>query len=190
MASIQQTKHILRDETPVLVRAAQPEDAANVLALTKSIVKEGGLTLAQPAEFTRSVEEQQQILTARLANPNELCVAVESGGKIIGSVSCENDGLKSTAHWVSLFDMWVHADRRRNGVGKLALTTLINWAEQHPVIEKIGLFVFSTSTPAVRFYENLGFVHEGLGVGDMKLDNLGYVDTVFMAKWVSRNSRS
>ncbi|MBD1842632.1 GNAT family N-acetyltransferase [Cyanobacteria bacterium FACHB-63] len=38
---------------------------------------------------------------------------------------------------------------------------MLKWAKGHPVLEKLGLFVFSTNTRAIRFYEKHGFIIEG-----------------------------
>ena len=166
------------------IRPALPTDAKDLLALNHSVVEEGGFTLASSTEYSRSIDGQKNIIEDRASDPNELCLIALVGDELVGTISCESDGVQSTQHFVSLLDVWVRKDHRGRGIGKALLAELLGWATAHPVIEKVGLFVFSTSTAAIRLYESAGFELEGTGVGDMKFDDVGYVDTLIMGKWV------
>ena len=61
---------------------------------------------------------------------------------------------------------------------------LISWARETEQIEKLGLFVFSTSEAAISLYRTNGFVEEGRGRHDMKFDDGTYADTVVMAHFL------
>lgn len=57
---------------------------------------------------------------------------------------------------------------------------LIDWANNHGVIEKIILQVFTTNLKAISLYNSLGFKEEGRFVKAVKQKNGGYVDVVQM----------
>jgi len=59
---------------------------------------------------------------------------------------------------------------------------------QHPEIEKLGLYVFSTNTTALRLYKRHGFAVEGRYPRDIKFDEGQYVDTVAMGLLVEMRS--
>jgi hypothetical protein len=85
--------------------------------------------------------------------------------------------------------MWVHAFWRRRGLARHLLAELIAWAQGHPEIEKLGLYVFSTNTAAIRLYQEHGFVVEGRYPRDMKFGDGSYVDTVAMELLVKARPR-
>lgn len=60
----------------------------------------------------------------------------------------------------------------------------IEWASAHPVIEKIGLGVFSNNAGAINLYKKLGFVEEGRRVREIKIGTDDYVDSILMYKLV------
>ncbi len=52
-------------------------------------------------------------------------------------------------------------------------------------IERVELLVYKSNTPAIRFYEKAGFVHEGLKKKARKLDGK-YDDVLLMALFISQ----
>ena len=64
------------------------------------------------------------------------------------------------------------------------LEALLEWAEANPLIEKIGLSVFSSNADAFRLYRRLGFAEEGRRAKAIRLAPGEYVDEVLMAKFV------
>ena len=111
-------------------------------------------------------------------------MVVEVDGAIRGTAQVESGENRVEKHFGDIGNVWVHGDYRRLGVGSLAMEALVSWATEHPKLEKLGLFVFSTSFEAIGLYEKLGFELEGRGAGDMKFGPNEYVDTVIMGLWV------
>ncbi len=60
----------------------------------------------------------------------------------------------------------------------------VDWAGDHPVIEKISLEVFSTNENAIRLYCGMGFKEEGRRVKQIKFDKDTYSELVLMYKLV------
>ena len=78
--------------------------------------------------------------------------------------------------------MRVQPEYRGQGVGGALLDALIAWAVSQPQIEKLGLYVFSTSEAAIQLYRSRGFTQEGRGTRDIKFGADDYADTIMMGK--------
>lgn len=64
------------------------------------------------------------------------------------------------------------------------LKTLLEWAQANPLIEKVGLAVFSTNARVIELYRRLGFVEEGRRAKEIKFGPGKYVDEVLMGRFV------
>ena len=69
-------------------------------------------------------------------------------------------------------------------MGTALLQCLLNWAESNPLIEKVGLGVFSANGVAVSMYRNFGFVEEGRQPREAKLGPGQYADVILMYRFV------
>jgi L-amino acid N-acyltransferase YncA len=167
----------------VTIRAAQPEDAPNTLALYQAVIEEGRFTLLLPDEMSRTVDKEQKAIAAELDAPGCLRLVAEAEGNIVGTARVQAGALSRTAHFGEVDNVWVQHSWRRKGIGKRLMQSMIKWAEGNKQIEKLGLFVFSTSEAAIRLYESLGFVVEGRAPGDIKFGPNDYADTVIMGRW-------
>jgi ribosomal protein S18 acetylase RimI-like enzyme len=74
---------------------------------------------------------------------------------IAGSLLDENDSSRA-----QLVSMWTAPTHRKNGVGRLLVNAILNWAKGHDV-STLLLMVTSNNDPAIRFYERLGFAQTG-----------------------------
>jgi RimJ/RimL family protein N-acetyltransferase len=75
--------------------------------------------------------------------------------------------------------MGVHKDYRRRGIGKRLIERTIARAKEKG-LERIELEVFASNRPAIRFYERVGFVMEGVKRKARKIDG-AYDDLIGMA---------
>ena len=64
------------------------------------------------------------------------------------------------------------------------METVIEWASEHRLIEKIGLGVFANNITAINLYKKLGFVEEGRKIREIKIGPNRYVDSVLMYKFI------
>jgi ribosomal protein S18 acetylase RimI-like enzyme len=78
--------------------------------------------------------------------------------------------------------MGVHQDFRRRGIGRKLIDQAICRAKELG-LERIELEVFASNTPAIKLYERLGFVVEGVKKKARKLDGV-YDDMIQMALFI------
>jgi RimJ/RimL family protein N-acetyltransferase len=184
MAILEASTRFLADGTKVIIRSAALKDATATLNLFRSIVEEGFYTLAEPTELTTTVEDEQAAIAKDQECPGNLCLVTEVDGEIVGMIRAESGSYRRTRHFADIDSMWVNASWRGRGISNLLMISLLKWAKQHSVLEKLGLFVFSTNTRAIKFYEKHGFVIEGKYSRDMKFSEGNYVDTVAMGQLI------
>ena len=132
-------------DEPLTIRCAQPDDATNLLAYIRSVAQETGFFVIQPDEFPSTEEQDRQWIQEHLDHPGKLALVAEVAGEIIGSLSFENGPFNRMSH-TGTFGVSVHRDWRGKGIGTAMLEALLEWAEANPLIEKVGLAVFSTNT--------------------------------------------
>jgi ribosomal protein S18 acetylase RimI-like enzyme len=71
-------------------------------------------------------------------------------GLVCGTLPAQNDG------YGTLYQMWVDPDYRGNGVGKILLARMIQWAMSAKLVG-LALTVTTINTEAVSLYELAGF---------------------------------
>ncbi|KZE69215.1 acetyltransferase [Fictibacillus phosphorivorans] len=166
-----------------IIRTARIEDAEAVLAIHREVIEESTYFIAVSEEFNKTTEEHAEWIQKTLDHDRETMLVAEVDNKVVGWIVFRSQERKRMHHTGS-FAIMLQKDCRNKGVGKLLIAELLNWAEQHPVIEKITLGTFSTNTRAIELYKKLGFVEEGRKVKEFKFGDDEYVDDVLMYKWV------
>ena len=84
-----------------------------------------------------------------------LAIDGETTCGIAGSFLDQNDPTR--AHLIS---MWTAPAQRQQGIGRLLVKEVINWAHRRNA-RTLLLMVTSNNEPAIRFYERLGFSKTG-----------------------------
>ena len=161
----------------VQVRQARPEDAATLVALGSSIGREPEGWLLN-TDGWRSVGEERRYLRALKRHPDAAVYVAEDDGAIVGRLSVARDPHSASRHVADL-GLMVAAGHRRRGVGRALLGQAVLWARDAGV-RKLELHVFPWNEPAIRLYEDFGFVREGLRRGHYRRAG-EYVDVILMA---------
>ncbi|MGN1402502.1 MAG: GNAT family N-acetyltransferase [Bacillus sp. (in: firmicutes)] len=177
-----QSFEILNGESFV-VRTAAPDDAAKVRALMKMIMEEAPYLVTTEAEFTITVDQEKQFLEQMNGDYGKLAIVAERENEIIGFLDFHNGNRHRTAHQGS-FGMTVKKEYRQLGVGTALLKTLLQWAEDHPLIEKVCLEVFAENEAAISLYKRFGFREEGVKRKAVKTSAGTYHDLLLMARFI------
>lgn len=173
----------LKTGETVLIRTASPQDAFGLLEIRRSVVEEGQYTLTEPDEFTTTEDDVREAIEEHLEKPGYLYLVAGLGRRVVGLLRFSNGRHRRTAHAGTLM-LLVQAGYRGKGIGSALLHSLIDWAAENPLIEKLTLAVFSTNHRAIAVYDKLGFREEGRCPRDMKLANGTYIDSVLMYRFV------
>lgn len=117
---------------------------------------------------------------------NSNLIVAEDGKKLIGIAGCKGVKHKRAAHVATLVGVGVLPEYRSKGIGKEILRKMITWVEKETKIERLQLTVYADNEIAIKFYEKLGFVKEGLFKNYAKSVNGNYQDGLMMALFFPR----
>lgn len=185
MGRIEPKEFVLKDGKNGIIRTAEETDTEKVLKQIVSVLEEAEFTVTtypeDGADFT--VEKEREWVKNHIEESGALLVIAEVNGEIVGSANLHNGQRRRIQH-VADAAITVLKEFRSLGIGKALMDALIEWATEHPVIEKISLGVFSNNAGAINLYKKLGFVEEGRKVKEIKIDHDCYIDSILMNKFV------
>jgi putative acetyltransferase len=161
----------------VVVRPAQPSDAAALVALAEAVGAEPEGWLISDSRW-RSVGSERRYLRAVRRHPDAAVFVAEAAGEVVGRLSVARDPHPASRHVADL-GLMVAASARRQGVGWALLDRAVEWAGAAGV-RKLELHVFPHNEPAFRLFERFGFAREGLRRGHYRRGR-EYVDAILMA---------
>ncbi len=167
------------EKTSIIIRAAEPSDAAAISALMGG---EGAFegTLQMPMMPVASRVERFSKMDANSLH----IVAVhglDTAEEVIGAASLmQAPNILRRAHVRSL-GIAVAYGWQGKGVGDQLMTSAMHWADLWAGVLRIELTVFADNARAVALYGRHGFVREGLMRGSALKDG-AYADTLLMAR--------
>ncbi len=180
MSILEPRTRALRDGRQAVIRSARREDAEALVRLYREIIAEGRWTLARADERQPAAEDEAGEIARLNAAGGSLYLVACEDSRIVGTARAEEGAFRRTAHFVDVHSVWVRRDRRGTGVADALMEALVDWARASQQIEKLGLFVFSTSEAAIALYRKHGFVEEGRSARDIRFEDGSYADTVIL----------
>ena len=158
----------------VQVRGMEPQDVEAVHAILNCPGVVAG-TLQLPL---RSLEERRERLAQRPPGTHSLVAAIE--GRVVGQLGLQTETNPRRRH-VARLGMAVHADFQGRGVGRALIAAVVDLADHWLGLRRLELEVYTDNVPAVRLYEQFGFVVEGT-LRDFAFRGGVYVDAHSMAR--------
>ncbi|MGE7603194.1 N-acetyltransferase family protein [Peribacillus sp. NPDC097675] len=173
-----------KDSVSSIVRTGKIEDSDSILDIQKSVVSEGEFLIPLAPEFNNTYSQQREWVQSILENEKETLIVAEKEGEIIGWIVFQMTKNRMRLSHTGTFGMMISKRYRGLGIGSMLLKALLDWAENHPSIEKVSLGVFSSNHGALSLYKKMGFLEEGRKVKEFKMGENEYVDDILMYKWV------
>lgn len=184
MGNIASRTYRLKDGNEILIRSTKTEDAHEIVDIINEVHKEEIYTIGEPGEEYFTEGKMKEYIRDLSENHGSLFIVAETGNQIVGYLDFENGRVRKTKH-AGRFAVYLRKQNRGNGIGKLLIDNLVEWAAKNPMIEKITLSVFSSNVNAISLYRKSGFLEEGRCPKDMKLKDGTYIDSVLMYKFVN-----
>lgn len=162
----------------VVIRHAEPGDAAALVELGRAVGSESGRWLITTDDWRTAADERRYLKALRRYEHAAVFVAETGGGEIVGRLSLARDQHPASTHVADL-GLMVAAAHRRRGIGWALLDAAVEWARARG-ISKLELHVFPHNEPALRLYEKFGFEREGYRKRHYRRRD-GFVDAILMA---------
>lgn len=182
MSMITPRRMMLSNGEVVMIRNPSRSDAAGFVEIMRSVAAEGRYTLAEVDEIEWTIPARRADIDEHNREPGFLSLIAESKGMPIGFLEFENGMRRRTQH-AGMFSIFLVHDWRSLGIGSSLIQTMLDWAEESPIIEKVALAVMASNTRAIALYERFGFQVEGRCPRDIKIGN-EYLDSLMLYKFV------
>ncbi|MEN1970491.1 GNAT family protein [Lentibacillus sp. N15] len=173
----------LKNGSEAVIREVILDDAVQLVDIQLSIAEENLYMVTESDEFSLTITEEMQRIQGSLDKPGNTIFVAEVNKNIIGFVGIGSETKKRKAH-IGVLDIFIRNNWRETGVGTVLMDTILLWAGNDPLIEKIGLAVFASNERAVHLYKKLGFLVEGRRVRELKFNNEKYIDEILMYKLI------
>ncbi len=181
MSRLVPIKFKMKDGREGLLRSLEVADAAEILTVARTVfAKCGQHTLTELDEFTYTVEQEEKITIKHLEHPDQLMIAPEVNGRLVGLLNFSPGGRRRNSHQGE-FGVSVLPEYHGLGLGRVMVEALLKWAIRAPNIETIRLRVHEKNTNAHALYKKLGFVKEGREVRGVRFDQGDYDNVISMA---------
>ena len=139
--------------------------------------------LLQPGQFT--ARDWRQRIEAALDSKGSIFLVATLDDRLVGNLGLLVDAHPASPH-VRVLGVSVARDVRGLGLGTELIGVALRWGVRHGAT-KVTLSVFGDNAAAIRFYERLGFVREGMR--RLQLVRAGrYHDEVLMARFLDRET--
>ena len=173
------TTYVTKDGREFIIRRPTENDAADIINYSRTMFASTDQLLTTLEEYSITIENEKGWINSFNENPNAKILMAELNNQIIGLLFFVANPKKKNSH-TGEFGVSVHPEFQGINVGRFLVEALLAWARGNSKIEKIYLNVFDTNRPAIKLYEDLGFMVEGRHVKAVKQLNGEYVDILQM----------
>jgi putative acetyltransferase len=159
----------------VVIRPAEPADAAGVSALLGRIGTVEGTLQVPDAALASRLEMLQRV------EPRDCKLVAVAGGDIVGMAGLHTTNTSLRRSHVRLLGIGLAQEWQGRGLGRRLMERLLDWADHWAGVLRIELFVHEDNERAIALYRDLGFVEEGRHRA-YALKNGRYIDSLSMAR--------
>ncbi|VPY44377.1 GNAT family acetyltransferase [Streptococcus pneumoniae] len=170
-------------EYELLIREAEPKDAAELVAFLNRVSLETDFTSLDGDGILLTSEEMEIFLNKQASSDNQITLLAFLNGKIAGIVNITADQRKRVRH---IGDLFIVIGKRcwNNGLGSLLLEEAIEWAQASGILRRLQLTVQTRNQAAVHLYQKHGFVIEGSQKRGAYIEEGKFIDVYLMGKLI------
>ncbi len=162
----------------VTIRACCVEDARDLLKLKLDYLRNTTTIPLENNEYVEDVTLEFELIKEYINSPNSILLVAEYENSLIGNIDLTGSKRKKMFH-TGMIGMGIKDDWRNQGLGKILIEAVINWAKNDSPITLIWLDVYSSNELGVNLYKNTGFKISGTMKNFFK-EASGYKDKIQM----------
>ena len=170
-------------EYELLIREAEPKDAAELVAFLNRVSLETDFTSLDRDGILLTSEEMEVFLNKQASSDNQITLLAFLNGKIAGLVNITADQRKRVRHIGDLFIV-IGKKYWNNGLGSFLLEEVVEWAQASGILRRLQLTVQTRNQVAVHLYQKHGFVIEGRQERGAYIEEGDFIDVYLMGRLI------
>ena len=170
-------------EYELLIREAEPKDAAELVAFLNRVSLETDFTSLEGDGILLTSEEMEIFLDKQASSDNQITLLAFLNDKIAGLVNITADQRKRVRHVGDLFIV-IGKKYWNNGLGSFLLEEAIEWAQASGILRRLQLTVQTRNQAAVHLYQKHGFIIEGRQERGAYIEEGNFIDVYLMGKLI------
>ena len=170
-------------EYELLIREAEPKDAAELVAFLNRVSLETDFTSLDGDGILLTSEEMEIFLNKQASSDNQITLLAFLNDKIAGIVNITADQRKRVRHIGDLFIV-IGKKYWNNGLGSLLLEEVIEWAQASGILRRLQLTVQTRNLAAVHLYQKHGFEIEGRQERGAYIEEGEFIDVYLMGRLI------
>jgi putative acetyltransferase len=165
----------MQDADPVVIRPAEPSDAAAISTLLGRLGTVEGTLQLPDAPIASRIEMLQRV------EPRDCKLVAVAEGQVVGMAGLHTLQTSLRRQHVRSLAIGLASEWQGRGLGRRMMERLLHWADHWGGVLRIELHVHADNPRAIALYRSLGFVEEGRHRGYALKDGQ-YVDSLSMAR--------
>lgn len=172
---------ILKDGRTCILRPTHPDDAEQMIEYMKQTAGETPYLLRYPDEVSYTLEQERELLSNILNDPDHVMMVAVVDGKVAGNCSISGIGAKRKIRHRCAMAIALYQEYWNLGIGSAMIDYLTELAIRLGY-EQIDLEVVEDNTRAQALYRKCGFKETGRRTRALKFDDETYHDELLMVK--------
>ena len=171
-------KYTLKSGQQILVRKPNPSEAASLINLKRSYIKNTSTIPILLDEYPIDIEKETKLIQEFNESENSLLLVAEHEGELIGNIDLTGNKRSKMFH-TAMLGMGIKNEYQNQGLGRILIESAIDWAKDNDVLKLIWLDVYASNDRGVHLYKSTGFKVSGVVKSFFK-ENEKFIDKIQM----------
>lgn len=168
----------LKTGASIRLRVPGIEDVQQLVDLKRSYLKDTKTIPLKLDEYPIDLKKELDIINDYQKSPNSILLVATFNDELIGNIDLTGSKRSKMFH-TGMIGMGIKEKWRNQGLGRILIESVIDWAKKHSEIELIWLDVYASNDLGYNLYKNTGFKVSGIINGFFKEED-GYKDKIQM----------
>ena len=146
----------LKKGQTLTIRSPQESDAEGLIEFVKEVSRDSQYLLSSESDFSMPVEQEVNWINSNNKYPGQIVLLGEVDAKIVSITNAGRGKRQRNAH-IALLGTSVAKNYRGQGIGRLTMNNLCQWAVRKKGLEYLELSVMTDNHVAQKLYKSLGF---------------------------------
>lgn len=179
----------MKDGREAVIRRATLGDCPGLVESWKAMARDGRGMVTDESEKTLESAQKSvgSYIDGENAGDNGACFVAVLGGRVVGDANVRRLNAAKVRH-VAVLGLGVHPEFQALGLGRALMESVIEWSIAQCVV-RLELKVRCDNDRAMRLYESLGFVTEGVRARFILETDGRFVDDATMVRFLDEEER-